>query len=64
MAESFAELFEKTPFAKASRSVSGTVSGINEKYVVIDTGLKTETFIPIEEFKNAAGKLEVSVGDT
>ena len=63
MAESFAELFEKTPFAKASRSVSGTVSGINEKYVVIDTGLKTETFIPIEEFKNAAGKLEVSVGD-
>ena len=73
MAESFAELFEATPFAKASSATrksaqtdkpeTGKVSMINEKYVVIDTGLKTESFIPVEQFKNAAGELEVSVGD-
>ena len=73
MAESFAELFEATPFAKASSATrkssqtdkpeNGTVSKITDKYVLIDTGLKTESFIPVEQFKNAAGELEVKVGD-
>lgn len=65
MTESFAQLFEEflneTEFQQGS-IVKGTVVAIENGYVLVDAGLKSESAIPAEQFKNAAGELEVEVG--
>ncbi|BCN23750.1 30S ribosomal protein S1 [Vibrio alfacsensis] len=62
MTESFAQLFEEflneTEFQQGS-IVKGTVVAIENGYVLVDAGLKSESAIPAEQFKNAAGELEV-----
>ncbi len=62
----FAELFEE--FAKQRRLAEGTdllaqVRDINDNYVVVNAGLKSEAHIPREEFQDGNGGLEVAVGD-
>ena len=68
MTESFAELFEKsqTDLAKLKPGaiVTGTVVEVRPDVVVINAGLKSEGIVPIEQFKNEAGEIEVAVGDT
>jgi len=68
MTESFAELFEQSQTAlnklKPGAIVSGVVVEIRTDMVVINAGLKSEGIVPIEQFRNEAGELEVSVGDT
>ena len=66
MSESFADLFEEsleqvnmTP----GSIITGTVVGIENDFVVVTAGLKSDGVIPIDQFKNAAGELEVAVGD-
>ena len=66
MSESFADLFEEsleqvnmTP----GSIITGTVVGIENDFVVVTAGLKSDGAIPIDQFKNAAGELEVAVGD-
>lgn len=62
---SFAQLLEES-FAATPRLgdvVKGTVVAIQKGYVVVDTGFKSESSIPAEEFTNAQGELEVQVGD-
>ena len=44
--------------------VSGTVVAIQKGFVLVDAGLKSESAIPVAEFQNAQGELEVKVGDT
>lgn len=65
MTESFAQLFEEflneTQFQQGT-IVKGTVVAIENGYVLVDAGLKSESAIPAEQFKNAAGELEVQVG--
>ncbi len=65
MTESFAQLFEEflneTEFQQGS-IVKGTVVAIENGFVLVDAGLKSESAIPAEQFKNAAGELEVEVG--
>ncbi len=66
MMESFAELFEESLQQVETRPgtiVKGTIVGIRNNLVFVDAGLKSEAAIPAEEFKNAAGELEVAVGD-
>ncbi|HEB57969.1 MAG TPA: 30S ribosomal protein S1 [Gammaproteobacteria bacterium] len=66
MSESFAELFEQSLSQTQMRPgaiVTGTVMDINNDFVVVNAGLKSEGVIPIEQFRNEAGELEVSVGD-
>ncbi|HDY8070071.1 TPA: 30S ribosomal protein S1 [Vibrio vulnificus] len=62
MTESFAQLFEEflneTEFQQGT-IVKGTVVAIENGYVLVDAGLKSESAIPAEQFKNAAGELEV-----
>ncbi|TMX69288.1 30S ribosomal protein S1 [Vibrio rotiferianus] len=62
MTESFAQLFEEflneTEFQQGS-IVKGTVVAIENGYVLVDAGLKSESAIPAEQFKNAAGEVEV-----
>ncbi|WP_397608412.1 30S ribosomal protein S1 [Silanimonas sp.] len=68
MTESFAELFEQSQTAlnklKPGAIVSGVVVEIRNDVVVVNAGLKSEGIVPIEQFRNEAGELEVSVGDT
>ncbi|AGH82019.1 30S ribosomal protein S1 [Psychromonas sp. CNPT3] len=66
MMESFAELFEESLQQVETRPgtiVKGTIVGIRNNLVFVDAGLKSEAAIDIAEFKNAAGELEVAVGD-
>ena len=65
MTESFALLFEESLNQVETRPgsiVKGTVVAIENGYVLVDAGLKSESSIPVEEFKNAAGEIEVEVG--
>jgi small subunit ribosomal protein S1 len=67
MTESFAELFEQSQSLTKLRSgaiVTGTVVEIRSDVVVVNAGLKSEGIIPIEQFKNERGELEIAVGDT
>jgi small subunit ribosomal protein S1 len=66
MTESFAEMFEQSLAHKELRRgavVIGTVIDIQPDIVVINAGLKSEGVIPIEQFRNAQGELEVVLGD-
>ena len=62
---SFAELFEGTESneAKQGEVVKGTVVKVESDVVWVDAGLKSEAQIPVEQFKNNQGEIEVSVGD-
>jgi len=66
MTQSFAEMFEESLANQELRRgavVTGTVVAIQPDSVIVNAGLKSEGVIPIEEFKNTAGELEVQVGD-
>ena len=63
---SFAELFEESLQQVETRPgtiVKGTIVGIRNNLVFVDAGLKSEAAIDIAEFKDAAGELEVAIGD-
>lgn len=66
MSESFAQLFEEslneTPMVPGA-IVTGTVVRIESDYVVVSAGLKSESIIPIDQFCDDRGNVEVSVGD-
>ena len=66
MTESFAELFEQSQALiklKPGTIVSGIVVDIKSDVVVVNAGLKSEGIVPIEQFRNEAGELEVAIGD-
>ena len=66
MTQSFAEMFEESLVNKNLRRgavVTGTVVDIQSDSVIVNAGLKSEGIIPIAEFKNASGEVEVEVGD-
>ncbi len=66
MTESFAQLFEESLKDLETRQgavVKGTIVAIQKGFVLVDTGSKSESAIPSEEFLNAQGELEVQVGD-
>lgn len=65
--ESFAELLEQSEVEKKMRPgsiITGLVVGIGSEFVVVHAGLKSESTIPLEQFKNDRGELEVEVGDS
>lgn len=43
--------------------INATVERIEDKYVVVDAGLKSESYIPIDQFYDESGKLEIKIGD-
>ncbi len=67
MSESFAELFEQSQIdarMKPGSIINGTVVDVSGDSVVVNAGLKSEAFIPIDQFYDENGELEVSVGDS
>ena len=66
MAESFKQLLDERFSDKVFRTgmiITGKVIQIKDGRVFVDANLKSEGLIPIEQFYNDNGELEVSVGD-
>ncbi|MDG3063873.1 30S ribosomal protein S1 [Thauera mechernichensis] len=64
--ESFAALFEESLALQEMRAgevITAEVVRIDQNFVVVNAGLKSESYVPIEEFRNDRGELEVNVGD-
>ena len=64
MVENFAQLFEEslheTPMVPGA-IITGTVIRVESDYVVVSAGLKSESIIPIDQFYDENGRLEVAV---
>ena len=66
MTQSFAEMFEESltnQNLQRGAVITGTVVDIQSDSVIVNAGLKSEGIIPIEEFKNNSGEIEVEIGD-
>ncbi|MDR2452251.1 MAG: 30S ribosomal protein S1 [Candidatus Accumulibacter sp.] len=64
--ESFADLFEASLNRKEMRQgevITAQVTRIDQNFVVVNAGLKSESYVDREEFLNDAGELEATVGD-
>ncbi|MEO6824013.1 MAG: 30S ribosomal protein S1 [Nitrosospira sp.] len=64
--ESFAALFEESLSRQEMRIgevITAEVVRVDYNIVVVNAGLKSESFIPVEEFKNDKGEIEVKPGD-
>ncbi|MFZ9405612.1 MAG: 30S ribosomal protein S1 [Burkholderiaceae bacterium] len=64
--ESFAQLFEESLSKQEMRAgevITAEVLRIDHNFVVVNAALKSESFIPIEEFYNDRGELDVKEGD-
>lgn len=64
--ESFADLFAESlakQEMKQGEVIPAEVVRVDYNNVVVNAGLKSESFIPIEEFKNDRGEVDVKVGD-
>jgi len=66
MSDSFAELFEQSQIEKKMRPgaiISAKVLDIKNDNVIVNAGLKSEGVIPIEQFLNDEGQIEITIGD-
>jgi small subunit ribosomal protein S1 len=64
--DSFAALFEESLARQEMREgelITAEVTRVDYNVVVVNAGLKSESYIPIEEFKTDKGELEVKEGD-
>ena len=64
--ESFAEMFEESLALQEMRIgevITAEVVRIDQNFVVVNAGLKSESYVPVEEFRNDHGELEVKDGD-
>jgi len=64
--ESFAALFEESLTRKEMRIgevITAEVVRVDQNFVVVNAGLKSESFIALEEFRNDRGDIEVQPGD-
>ena len=66
MSETFADLFEESlrrSEMRAGEVITAEVVRVEHNFVVVNAGLKSEAYVPIEEFRNDQGAVEVQVGD-
>ncbi len=64
--DSFAAMFEESLKSSEMRSgevITAEVVRIDHSFVVVNAGLKSEAYVPIDEFKNDQGEVEVQIGD-
>ena len=64
--ESFAALFEESLARKEMRVgevITAEVIRIDSNHIVVNAGLKSESYILLEEFQNDRGEIEVKPGD-
>ncbi|HWL61443.1 MAG TPA: 30S ribosomal protein S1 [Steroidobacteraceae bacterium] len=66
MSESFSELFEQSlanTRIRPGQILTGRVVSVSDDMVIVNVGLKSEAVIPIEQFRNERGEVEVVEGD-
>ncbi len=66
MSECFAELFEHSQIENKMRPgavISATIVDIDSDNVIVNSGLKSESTIPVEQFHDENDTLEVQLGD-
>ena len=64
--DSFAALFEESlnrQEMRAGEVITAEVVRIDQNFVVVNAGLKSESYIPLDEFRNDRGELEATPGD-
>ena len=64
--DSFAALFEESLQSRDMRTgevITAEVVAVDQNFVVVNAGLKSDAYIPIEEFHNDQGEADVHVGD-
>lgn len=64
--ESFAQLFEESLARQEMRQgevITAEVVRVDYNFVVVNAGLKSEAYVPIEEFKDDRGEVSVNPGD-
>ena len=64
--ESFADLFEESLVHQEMRQgevITAEIIDIDSNFVTVNAGLKSESLIPVEEFKNDLGEIEAKIGD-
>ena len=64
--ESFAALFEESLSRQEMRTgevITAEVVRMDQNFVIVNAGLKSESYIPIEEFRNDRGEVETKPGD-
>jgi len=64
--ESFAALFEESIHRKEMRVgevITAEVVSVDPNVVIVNAGLKSESVIPIDEFRNDSGEIDVKPGD-
>jgi small subunit ribosomal protein S1 len=67
MTESFAQLFEQSLANQRIRPgmiLTGLVVDVTPDVVIVNVGLKSEAVIPLDQFKNERGEIEVKAGDS
>ena len=62
----FGKLFEESVAKKIHLGalLTGEVVDVNKDYVVVNAGLKSESYIPVKQFLSEEGTLEINVGDS
>ncbi len=66
MSESFSDMFEQSLANQRIRPgmiLTGLVIEVGDDMVIVNVGLKSEAVIPIDQFRNERGELEVKAGD-
>ncbi len=64
--ENFAQLFEESLARKEMRVgevITAEIIRVDYNFVVVNAGLKSESYIPLDEFKNDRGEIEAKAGD-
>lgn len=64
--ENFALMFEESlqrQEMRAGEVITAEVTRIDHNFVVVNAGLKSESYISIDEFKNDQGEVEATIGD-
>ena len=66
MEQTFEELFENSQYnqnIKPGQIIEANVINITADHAVLSAGLKSESFVNINQFKSSDGELEVNIGD-
>ncbi len=66
MTETFSEMFENSLANQRIRPgmiLTGLVIDVGEDMVIVNVGLKSEAVIPIDQFRNERGEIEVKAGE-
>mgnify|MGYP001484770649 FL=1 len=66
MEQTFEELFESSQYnqnIKPGQIIEANVINITQDHAVLSAGLKSESFVNINQFKDNDGEVEISIGD-